>query len=137
MTKTKRKPITDLLQQATNDPVLAGHHQLKAPSDLLSAFRKRRDQAGLTNLEFLTQCVTAELPALLDDLIAAGVENYGTPEQNQLLVDEKVLAALRSVSEATGLRQNHLMVTCIRRALANMNSRQTSPKPRGRSRSES
>ncbi len=118
VTEANKQSIEDLLQQATNNPNLSGQHPVTVPGNLLKSFRKGRDKADMTNLEFITECVTEELPGLFEQLVSAGVlRERNEEETTSFLVDEKVLEALRIAFQTTGIRINLLLLTCIRRKL--------------------
>ncbi|MBM3998906.1 MAG: hypothetical protein FJ297_05080 [Planctomycetes bacterium] len=115
---------------------------VKLPSPLVEAMRRQRDATGTTNVVFVAETVTQNLPKIIDQLRVIGLVGQKGARQTVRLpfsTEAGTLDSLRAASTETGLSAIQLLTLCVIAATSNapvpkskrFRAKQ-SAKPRGR-----
>ena len=85
------------------------------PGELREAVRRQREKRGQTVQEFIRAAVEDELTRLVETLGSLGIEPLGEDVRPaKLPLDDRLLGELKVASEATGLPQSQLLLSCLR-----------------------
>jgi len=85
------------------------------PEELREAMRGQRQKRGQTVQEFIRMAVEDELSRLVEILGSLGIEPLGDDVRPaKLPLDDRLLGELKLASEATGLPQSQLLLSCLR-----------------------
>jgi hypothetical protein len=89
---------------------------IRLPQSLLTAIRNARDQAEVTNAQFISDAVENHLPKFVTELCRLGFgDREGVMSTSRLpFADESaVLGQLREASESVGLPVTRLLELCL------------------------
>jgi hypothetical protein len=85
------------------------------PEELRKAIRVQREKRGQTVQEFIRGAVEGELSRLVESLGSLGVVPLGDDTRPaKLPLDDGLLGELKLASEATGVPQTQLLLSCLR-----------------------
>ncbi|NLS93920.1 MAG: hypothetical protein GXX96_17295 [Planctomycetaceae bacterium] len=90
------------------------HRVYHLPEDLRDAVHERRHKKGQTMQEFIRVAVDDELSHLVEALHGLGIKPYVDVRPAKLPLDDRLLGDLKVASEATGVPQSQLLLSCLR-----------------------
>ena len=85
------------------------------PEELREAMHGQREKRGQTVQEFIRMAVEDELSRLVETLGSLGIEPLGGDARPaKLPLDDRLLGELLLASEAAGVPQSQLLLSCLR-----------------------